>query len=1149
MPDKPDRPKRRLWRRVLRKLLLTALFVAAVAALALSGGIWWVHAHRLELANRALGSLPGPVSGSVEGIEVRRSGDIELRGLTLKDRASGASVLRLPRVTGRLDWGALPSRTVPQLTLHEPEISLDEPTLARWFQPAPGAGNAEAPVTAPAPAFRLEKFSIHDAKVRITRRDNICTELLLNYHADFIALGRDGRFSMGDEELTIARIGVSAEGQGLPFGLHRLHAKGRMHDGVLDLDELTCEGPSVHFTPELFATLGMPAAGGAAGAGGTGASIPVASTPAAPVLQGIRVGRLVISDFAFSASGFSTGNASGLLLPESKVLVSSYEAAGFEWRHDGRTRVASQTLHLQDLSLDAGKSEGHFHCGEWQIVLAPWEPGKPFTVQSLYLRNPDVHWTPALRRLLVQEAAGSPAPAVPVVTPPAPATASAPWSLAIASAAITGARVRISDAAMMPFDLQAGGGFLLASLTLDEQGWHSQSFQSLELTDARLAFADPSDGSLRRPFFEATQGELVMKPDDWNRSTRVARLALQKPVVRLRDGNTPWVAAGTAGAAAAAEKPSAEEKTASASPAISGPPWWQRLHFGQLAFKDGFVDLLMDAPKPVDMQAHVGITTRRMDDGGSLHRVRIEDLSARLPTLSPLPFPVVQAGVLEGAVRLPEMWRQHRLEELHLSGASVDFGEALLKLFEPDKAAPVPPPVAKTEQIVLSGPVDSRSKAPWRVGHLSIRESAMTINNLVPGLPSVKFGVSFEVKDTPLLVEDLVDDIAPQRIELHDLKIPSPNGTARYVAELDSIFVNFSLEGLMRKEIEGIEIVSPTLFVGEDLFWYVDFYRKFAERGAQPAPHGPQIAANDDKLEFELAGAVAEAEPPISQASWSVKRLQVHSGKLLLAPKGTPLKGFKEPFPFHIDTEVKRGTLNAAMEVPPDTYELPDLNLQFVGMKGAVQFNLPLKQKDNNLVETFEVDSIRWKELKTGKAFLSVTYDALGIYAKFGAEAYEGYINGEVNVYLDDSFHWDGWLGGKNVQTHELTRKLCPLYFLMDGRVEATLVAQGSKDELYQADGSFKNHTPGRFSISALNGLINDLPHDWDPLKAQLSKIGLETLRDFDYDHAEMNCRFYGREGNGLFKFAGPNGSRNFDINVYDHRWKTDDEIRMTKSE
>ena len=65
---------------------------------------------------------------------------------------------------------------------------------------------------------------------------------------------------------------------------------------------------------------------------------------------------------------------------------------------------------------------------------------------------------------------------------------------------------------------------------------------------------------------------------------------------------------------------------------------------------------------------------------------------------------------------------------------------------------------------------------------------------------------------------------------------------------------------------------------------------------------------------------------------------------------------------------------------------------------------------------------------------------------------------------------------------------------------------------------------------------------------ALIAKIGLETLRDFKYEHAEMKCRFYGREGNGVIRFSGPTGSRNFDIRVYDHRWRTEDGPRISVS-
>ncbi len=66
--------------------------------------------------------------------------------------------------------------------------------------------------------------------------------------------------------------------------------------------------------------------------------------------------------------------------------------------------------------------------------------------------------------------------------------------------------------------------------------------------------------------------------------------------------------------------------------------------------------------------------------------MRIEDSSkGKLPATLQAP-PVLQAGVLEGSVLLPEMWSQRRIEELKLSGANFEVGEALMKLFEPRRS-------------------------------------------------------------------------------------------------------------------------------------------------------------------------------------------------------------------------------------------------------------------------------------------------------------------------------------------------------------------------------------------------------------------------------------------------------------------------------
>jgi len=109
---------------------------------------------------------------------------------------------------------------------------------------------------------------------------------------------------------------------------------------------------------------------------------------------------------------------------------------------------------------------------------------------------------------------------------------------------------------------------------------------------------------------------------------------------------------------------------------------------------------------------------------------------------------------------------------------------------------------------------------------------------------------------------------------------------------------------------------------------------------------------------------------------------------------------------------MNEGKLVADLDIPSDTYTWEKLKIELENMRGRVQFNLPIKSVDNNLTETFQVDRIRWKQLHMEDAHLSVTYDMNGIYGKFGGAAYEGYVNGEFNIYLDTNFSWDGWITG-----------------------------------------------------------------------------------------------------------------------------------------
>src|SRR3954464_10401465 len=101
-PIQPKR-KRRWWIRLLRGALLLLLLLV----LLLSGSLWWAYSKRAYLLNNALANV-GPVQGTVGSFEVTRSGGIEMHDLVFTDRATGAVIARVPRVSGQANLSKLP---------------------------------------------------------------------------------------------------------------------------------------------------------------------------------------------------------------------------------------------------------------------------------------------------------------------------------------------------------------------------------------------------------------------------------------------------------------------------------------------------------------------------------------------------------------------------------------------------------------------------------------------------------------------------------------------------------------------------------------------------------------------------------------------------------------------------------------------------------------------------------------------------------------------------------------------------------------------------------------------------------------------------------------------------------------------------------
>lgn len=763
----------------------------------------------------------------------------------------------------------------------------------------------------------------------------------------------------------------------------------------------------------------------------------------------------------------------GFNLPLRGGVEIEWTGSGMIFSGAGLTAAGTHDLRLKNLRLQTMADTDALKADTIDLKLSHDSSGL-WHVREGRVLSPVIDWTRELEEALL---------------PKEKSSSKAGWQVKVDALEVKDGKVMLTKTGLCPVAGEFGWSTRLEALDLSPEGVRSAAKQRLDLTDVSLRRAGADPGVRLDPFASMKNAVLEVTPDKLREQWQVESLVIDSPRLELKPENGPWFEK----MAGEPVKPVSEN---------TEPKPWQRMQFGQLTVKNGAMDVAMKLAERVEATTRFEVSTQ-----DARQHLRIANAQVRIPKRANLP--VLNLENVEAVAALPEMWSKRRLESLKLAGGQVEAGDALMTLFSGDAEV-----VEKKAEAAA---------ARWTAGRIDVEKLGVTLMSIAPGLPPVRFDVTFGADETPLDLDGLAENAEPQRIVLTRLRVPSPHEPLRTVAEMDVIHVNYTLDGLLHRRIDRVEIVSPLLYVGEDLFWYVENYRKIM-KGETPPPD-PRFGP--------------PAPPKPAAPGWRVDTLAVSEGRLLLAPKGVPLRGFSKPFPFSFTTKLESGQLDAVFDIPTDDYALPEHKLEFRGMKGHVRFNLPMKDRNNNLTETFTMEQLRWKELHMEKAHLSVTYDVRGIYGSFGGEAYGGYVNGAFNIYLDEVFTWDGWLSGVDVSLGPVTRALFPQYLLLEGAAEGKVIATGNMNELYQADAEFKNRSRGKFSIQALNDMIAELPPVMKgDIADQITRIGLETLRDFEYDSVDGKARFYGREGRGHLRFTGPHGARKIDVNVYDHRWK-----------
>lgn len=581
--------------------------------------------------------------------------------------------------------------------------------------------------------------------------------------------------------------------------------------------------------------------------------------------------------------------------------------------------------------------------------------------------------------------------------------------------------------------------------------------------------------------------------------------------------------------------PSSPETTESVSLAPLRPPIWSGWKCDSVKVRDGEI-------LATDMGPEVPNVSAQWAASQFEGRVRFDfnQLNASTPGLPKAP-PLLNASSLQVEIDPVTFWGDRRLEKVSLQGARVrigaESGDAVTDVVEetPESLSNQPFLHLGGGQAFAFDPEMVFSPGDWHIGEVRFENTKVFLHHLVPDAPEIQIPLAAKIfRNVPLTAEGWRQNEKMERVELPFVYVPGTRaGTS--VADLDTNFIHFSLAGLMRKEIDFVELVNPKIYAGDSLFHYVDKIRVQADEPVQPEPPRTltEVRALLGSLVSLLEGdaIMAPLEP-----TWKIARVRAVNGKIVTTIKDSPVLRVP-PLPFGADSSLREGRIKAELAVPPGLYK-PLLGMELVTAisEGNIVFNLPLKQKDNNLVQVFKADWLRYKQFRIANVVLEVTYDKNGIYAKFWAKAYQGDLEGAFNLYLDDTLSWDMWVAGTGIETRELTDALTPAYFSMGGKLDGKIIAQGDKTSLYQATGDFKNRQDGKIKIVALEDAIKALPGDWGEAQRVWTTKYLEVLRDFSYDKFTGQLRFYGLEGSINIRLSGPDGERNFDIFSHDRR-------------
>ncbi len=744
--------------------------------------------------------------------------------------------------------------------------------------------------------------------------------------------------------------------------------------------------------------------------------------------------------------------------------------------------TGAHRIEFQNIALKPQSGNDPVLVIEKAVIDFKWADLRNHRIASIQVENPRVSVTDALLNAPAQKTAE---------TPPLP-SAEGLWRVDEFKVTGGNAEINISHSPMVRFGFATD----LREIYLSSEIRFSTQSQTLNLSNIEFAGRGAKPGkfgtiksiavnfSLEHIAQNKIDGVIVSTPS----------LLLTPGLLRTFGGGNPTGTNAPAGSPAMAAAP--------ASPWMIGR---LRLTDGEL-FVKGFGNKVPEASMKFAMDEQ---NLQLGANAGSLletnHKLQIWDIRGAAPFARLQPFLWVGSAQIDFTAG--GLFSRREVEAVTITEMDFQMGQtfrSLLAAVDEGNAASAPVP----------GPSGADDSKPWSIRNLHIINGRATLAELGPELPDIGFKLDTDLSHVVLSGEIRHASTKIQEIVISDLTIPSPHDPFVPVLNFSTIRLRFSLAQILDQQIDQVILDKPSIFVGEQLFWYVDELKKRQSSAPAAVPQAGQAA--------------------VAKNNWTINQLDVKEGNLVLSNAGTagvsmPFKFSSEAKNLHFDN-LGELQLKLKLVIGKADYPFPSYELEFKQLYGSIDFGLPPGTTARNVVQTLQAAAAKWKQFNARDLWFFVTYDAQGIYGKFGGAAYRGYINGGFDFYMQPDSPWEGWVSGTKLDLAQITSILAPQNFQMSGPADFNVEVNGLNHDIERLGGTLKTQSGGKLKIGKLDQIIASISPSWSSIKRDSTRIMLETLRDFDYTDGNADFWYVGSRGNLTLKMQGPHGSRNFDV-------------------